>query len=165
MNQLVIESTLTFGLFPVSFPGDLPPQISVVNAGGHVHEGPGGELIVYPGSIIHLDCIFNRKLGNPTWSWASSGKVYPTGKLVGWPDARPKTCFLSVEAKASGKMRGGREGRMVSNFIKDPWPREQWTQSTKNGCVQWKAIPFCGKTRNCDDPPSFFFSPSGERKH
>lgn len=64
------------------FNGDLPPQISVVNAGGHVHEGPGGELIVYPGSIIHLDCIFNRKLGNPTWSWASSGKVYPTGWVV-----------------------------------------------------------------------------------
>jgi hypothetical protein len=39
-----------------------------------------GELLVYPGSIVHLDCLYRRKLGNPEWiQETNNGKSYPTG--------------------------------------------------------------------------------------
>ena len=51
-------------------------------ASGHAvgQSGPGGELFVYPESIVNLNCIYDRKVGNPEWMTASNGKDYPTGE-------------------------------------------------------------------------------------
>ena len=63
-----------------SFSEELPPRITVQTTSGYSHVGPAGEVLVYPGSILNLDCAFNRKLGNPDWSWARGGKDYPKGR-------------------------------------------------------------------------------------
>ena len=61
-----------------------------------------GELLVYPGSIVHLDCLYKRKLGNPEWILTdNNGKSYPTGqpkksKYIGnyyLPSGSPKSSF------------------------------------------------------------------------
>lgn len=41
-----------------------------------------GSLVLLPGSILHLDCLYPRLHGNPTWAWTSSYRQYPTGKLL-----------------------------------------------------------------------------------
>ena len=41
--------------------------------------GPSGEVLVYPGSIFHIDCLFDRRKGNPDWKTANPVKRYPTG--------------------------------------------------------------------------------------
>jgi len=41
---------------------------------------PSGELAVYPGSVLHLECLHARKHGEPEWSWTSTYRTYPTGK-------------------------------------------------------------------------------------
>ncbi|KAL1456216.1 hypothetical protein WDU94_000962 [Cyamophila willieti] len=35
-------------------------------------------LIVFPGSILHLECLYLRKEGNPQWTWTSSFRQYLT---------------------------------------------------------------------------------------
>ena len=33
-------------------------------------------------SIVNLNCIYDRKVGNPEWLTASDGKEYPTGERM-----------------------------------------------------------------------------------
>lgn len=59
---------------------ELPPQLTLHLASGHAAAGPSGEVLVYPGSIFHIDCLFDRRKGNPEWKTAKPGKRYPKGK-------------------------------------------------------------------------------------
>jgi hypothetical protein len=61
---------------------DAPPTILVRVPAGSASVEPDGELAVFPGSIVHLECVFARKLGNPEWSWSSNFRQYLTGKNV-----------------------------------------------------------------------------------
>ena len=50
---------------------------------GSAGENAAGDLVVRPGSIVHLDCMFSRRLGAPTWSWRGSdpNRTYPNGEF------------------------------------------------------------------------------------
>lgn len=61
---------------------DAPPRLGVHVPSGHSSVGPAGELLVYPGSIVHLDCLFNRKHGNPEWKIDKEDKDYATGWVI-----------------------------------------------------------------------------------
>jgi len=61
---------------------DMPPQLSLHVASGHASVGPAGEVLVYPGSIFHIDCLFDRRKGNPQWTLSKPGKKYATGWVV-----------------------------------------------------------------------------------
>jgi len=39
-------------------------------------------LIIQPGAIVHLDCIADRRRGNPSWRWTNLYKEYPTGWVI-----------------------------------------------------------------------------------
>ena len=41
--------------------------------------GRVGQVVVQPGAILHLDCLADRRRGNPGWSWTNLYKDYPTG--------------------------------------------------------------------------------------
>ena len=74
----------------LSFTEDSPPRIRIHREGGYYTTGPSGELLVYPGAIIHIDCLYHRNLGNPEWTLGNryeyiqgrrvTRKPYPTGK-------------------------------------------------------------------------------------
>lgn len=38
------------------------------------------QVVIYPGSIVHLECLFRRRDGDPEWSW-STGQQH---RLTGW---------------------------------------------------------------------------------
>ena len=63
----------------LTFSEEKPPSVTVHTVRGYTTLGPANELLVYPDSIIHLDCLFDRKLGNPQWKQSNKDKIYPTG--------------------------------------------------------------------------------------
>ena len=59
-----------------SGPGPTQPPPILWSAGVR---GRAGQLILSPGSILHLDCLADRRRGSPSWSWSRSYREYPTG--------------------------------------------------------------------------------------
>lgn len=60
---------------------NVPPTIVFGLPTGSAAVEPTGALAVFPGSILHLECLFARNLGNPEWTWTSTFRRYLTGKL------------------------------------------------------------------------------------
>lgn len=63
----------------ILFSEDVPPTILIRIPSGTASVEPGGELAVYPGSTLHLECMFSRLLGSPDWTWTSPLGQYLTG--------------------------------------------------------------------------------------
>ncbi|KAL6256383.1 hypothetical protein P5V15_012497 [Pogonomyrmex californicus] len=61
---------------------DVPPTILFGLPAGSAAVEPTGSLAVFPGSILHLECLFSRKLGNPEWTWTSTFRRYLTGWAI-----------------------------------------------------------------------------------
>lgn len=60
---------------------DSPPSIRIkIGIGSGAFE-PTGVLAVLPGSTIHLDCMYQRRRGNPEWTWTGWHRTYQTGNL------------------------------------------------------------------------------------
>ncbi|KAJ8664696.1 hypothetical protein QAD02_006358 [Eretmocerus hayati] len=61
---------------------DVPPTILFGLPAGSATFEPSGNLAIFPGSILHLECLFARRLGNPEWTWTSSFRQYLTGWAI-----------------------------------------------------------------------------------
>ena len=70
---------IIFFLYLVLFIDFLPPPIKYSVTGSSWAVGRVGQLIVRPGGILHLDCLADRRRGNPSWRWTNLYKEYPTG--------------------------------------------------------------------------------------
>ncbi|XP_072755351.1 locomotion-related protein Hikaru genki isoform X2 [Anoplolepis gracilipes] len=62
---------------------NVPPTIVFGLPTGSAALEPTGALAVFPGSILHLECLFARKFGEPNWTWTSSRDY-----LKGWAMSR-----------------------------------------------------------------------------
>ena len=58
-----------------------------------------GEVIVYTGGVVHLDCTLDRRRGTPQWSWSHNYRDYPTGWLADEPDRNWKFRLSLVYTK------------------------------------------------------------------
>lgn len=57
---------------------EMPPTILFRHENGAIAQSNQGELVVVPGTILHMECLFKRKYGNPTWYIDNySGRTYP----------------------------------------------------------------------------------------
>ncbi|XP_075229596.1 locomotion-related protein Hikaru genki-like [Lycorma delicatula] len=65
-----------------NYTDDSPPTILVRIPSGSASVEPSGVLAVFPGSILHLECLFPRKVGTPDWTWTSSFRQYLTGWAI-----------------------------------------------------------------------------------
>lgn len=59
-----------------------PPTILFKIPSGSSSIEPGGELAIYPGTTVHLECIFSRHLGSPDWTWTAPLGEYLTGTII-----------------------------------------------------------------------------------
>lgn len=58
-----------------------PPTILVRVPSGSAAVDHNGGLVVFPGSILHLECLYMRRHGDPEWTWTSEVETYLTGKI------------------------------------------------------------------------------------
>ncbi|CAH1372424.1 unnamed protein product [Tenebrio molitor] len=65
-----------------NFTEDAPPTLLIRIPSGSASVEPGGELAVFPGSTVHLECLFSRRLGSPDWTWTSPLGQYLTGWAI-----------------------------------------------------------------------------------
>ncbi|XP_043287021.1 locomotion-related protein Hikaru genki isoform X2 [Venturia canescens] len=65
-----------------NYTGNVPPTIMFGLPRGSAAIEPSGALAVFPGSILHLECLFARRLGNPEWTWTSTFRQYLTGWAI-----------------------------------------------------------------------------------
>ncbi|VEN60620.1 unnamed protein product [Callosobruchus maculatus] len=78
-----------------NFTEDAPPSILIRIPSGSASVEPGGELAAFPGSTIHLECIFSRRIGSPDWTWTSPLGQYLTGWAIA-PEERDWKYRLSI---------------------------------------------------------------------
>ncbi|KAJ8975746.1 hypothetical protein NQ317_015368 [Molorchus minor] len=78
-----------------NFTEDSPPSILIRIPSGSASIEPGGELAVYPGSTLHFECLFSRRLGSPDWTWTSPLGQYLTGWAIA-PEERDWKYRLSI---------------------------------------------------------------------
>lgn len=45
-----------------------PPTILFRHQLGPIAQSNDGKLIVYPGTILHMECLWIRRFGNPKWT-------------------------------------------------------------------------------------------------
>lgn len=79
-NEILFHLIFLLSLIVRGETEDVPPTIVFGLPAGSAAVEPSGALAVYPGSILHLECLFARKLGNPEWTWTSTFRQYLTGK-------------------------------------------------------------------------------------
>ncbi|ERL89483.1 hypothetical protein D910_06849 [Dendroctonus ponderosae] len=65
--------------FLTNFTEDAPPTILIKIPSGSASVEPAGYLAVFPGSTIHFECLYQRRVGAPEWTWTPSEKY-----LAGW---------------------------------------------------------------------------------
>uniref|UniRef100_T1K0V1 Uncharacterized protein n=1 Tax=Tetranychus urticae TaxID=32264 RepID=T1K0V1_TETUR len=65
-----------------NFSLDSPPSIVYSVTSGDIGITDSGELLVTPGTVLHLDCLFSRTNGDPEWTWTMAQRQYPTGWAV-----------------------------------------------------------------------------------
>lgn len=45
-----------------------PPTVLFRHQNGPIAQSNDGKLIVYPGTTIHMECLWMRRFGNPKWN-------------------------------------------------------------------------------------------------
>jgi hypothetical protein len=47
---------------------DRPPTVLFRHERGPIAQTNSGELLVYPGTILHMECLFLKRFGTPAWT-------------------------------------------------------------------------------------------------
>jgi hypothetical protein len=56
-----------------------PPTILFRHQLGPIAQSNDGKLIVYPGTVLHMECLWMRRFGNPKWTVSHDYRKYPQG--------------------------------------------------------------------------------------
>lgn len=56
-----------------------PPTILFRHELGPIAQSNDGKLIVYPGAVLHMECLWIRRFGNPKWTISHDYRKYPEG--------------------------------------------------------------------------------------
>lgn len=56
----------------------IPPTILFRHKNGEIAQTNDGKLVVEPGTILHMECLYIRRNGTPSWDIDNySGRTYP----------------------------------------------------------------------------------------
>lgn len=65
-----------------------PPTILFRHQNGPIAQSNNGKLIVYPGTTLHMECLWMRRFGNPKWNASNSFRTYPEGWVTDADEGR-----------------------------------------------------------------------------
>ncbi|XP_069936040.1 sushi, von Willebrand factor type A, EGF and pentraxin domain-containing protein 1 isoform X3 [Cherax quadricarinatus] len=75
------EKPVCFGLNQENnYSLDKPPTILFRNEHGPMAQSNDGKLVVYPGTVLHLECLFMRRHGTPKWNVSLASSLLPGKK-------------------------------------------------------------------------------------
>lgn len=63
----------------IKFIVEKAPTILLRHQNGPIAQSNDGKLIVYPGTTIHMECLWMRRFGNPKWNVSHDYRIYPEG--------------------------------------------------------------------------------------
>ncbi|GBN15323.1 hypothetical protein AVEN_187421-1, partial [Araneus ventricosus] len=75
------------------------PTILFRHTVGQIAQSNDGKLVVYPGTILHLECLWIRKYGTPHWEVSHKNRKYPEGKEQKLPTTGTKSLHLRLKLK------------------------------------------------------------------
>lgn len=55
------------------------PTILFRHHNGPIAQSNDGKLVVYPGTTVHMECLWMRRFGNPKWAVNHTFRNYPEG--------------------------------------------------------------------------------------
>lgn len=55
------------------------PTILFRHHNGPIAQSNDGKLVVYPGTTVHMECLWMRRFGNPKWNISHTFRNYPEG--------------------------------------------------------------------------------------
>lgn len=99
-SRYVVQMTLTS--LHVLITVEVAPTILFRHHNGPIAQSNDGKLVVYPGTTVHMECLWMRRFGNPKWNVSHSFRIYPDGWVT--DEARDSTLeyrlsiFHAVEA-------------------------------------------------------------------
>ncbi|KAM8716457.1 hypothetical protein ACLKA7_003348 [Drosophila subpalustris] len=67
------------------------PTILFRHLNGPIAQSNDGKLIVYPGTTVHMECLWMRRFGNPKWSVSHTFKNYTEGWVTEADEGRDST--------------------------------------------------------------------------
>ncbi|EDV98774.1 uncharacterized protein LOC6566632 isoform X2 [Drosophila grimshawi] len=67
------------------------PTILFRHQNGPIAQSNNGKLIVYPGTTVHMECLWMRRFGNPKWNVSHSYKNYTEGWVTEADEGRDST--------------------------------------------------------------------------
>ncbi|XP_065203954.1 sushi, von Willebrand factor type A, EGF and pentraxin domain-containing protein 1-like, partial [Planococcus citri] len=74
------EKPVCFGLNQENaYALEKPPTILFRHESGPIAQSNDGKLIVYPGTVLHMECLWIRRFGTPKWNVSQSYREYPQG--------------------------------------------------------------------------------------
>ncbi|KAG8196129.1 hypothetical protein JTE90_007865 [Oedothorax gibbosus] len=59
-----------------------PPTILYHVVSGDAGLAENGSIVVFPGTIINIDCLYQRQQGTPLWEWTPSERQYPSAWAI-----------------------------------------------------------------------------------
>lgn len=67
------------------------PTILFRHHNGPIAQSNDGKLIVYPGTTVHMECLWMRRFGNPRWNVSHAFRNYPEGWVTEADEGRDST--------------------------------------------------------------------------
>ncbi|KMY91033.1 uncharacterized protein LOC6732828 isoform X2 [Drosophila simulans] len=67
------------------------PTILFRHQNGPIAQSNDGKLIVYPGTTLHMECLWMRRFGNPKWNVSHTHKNYTEGWVTEADEGRDST--------------------------------------------------------------------------
>ncbi|XP_062121270.1 uncharacterized protein LOC133835281 isoform X2 [Drosophila sulfurigaster albostrigata] len=67
------------------------PTILFRHKNGPIAQSNDGKLIVYPGTTVHMECLWMRRFGNPKWNVSHTFKNYTEGWVTEADEGRDST--------------------------------------------------------------------------
>lgn len=80
---------IIFQLSVIHFTVEKSPTILLRHHNGPIAQSNDGKLIVYPGTTVHMECLWMRRFGNPKWTVNHTFRNYPEGWVT--DEARDST--------------------------------------------------------------------------
>lgn len=59
-----------------------PPTILYHVVSGDAGLTEDGSIVIFPGTIINFDCLFQRQFGDPIWTWTPTHRQYPSAWAI-----------------------------------------------------------------------------------